>query len=235
MHLDINFFSSNFSRFENFLYFNKIWLNNFKFSKFIQIGLGMAGPSYKAEPEISPYLKGIYNRIDICDLRWSYFVYRQTFLFLNNFLKANSSSTLIPPIIHIATREDLRPQNRIMANYLGHLHVSTQWKGGILTNTAQRDLRIFISNAQSHNLKGKEMPWHIKAVFRRKIDLPSLVLVWETNFDDYAIDDSLNLKIPTLAVVDNIVDPKRIIYPLIGQNVTKEIIALYQNLFKKFF
>jgi ribosomal protein S2 len=211
---------------------NYLFIN---FSKFFQLGISIAGATYKTEPEITPYLSGIFKKNDIYNSRWNYFVYRQTFLFLSRSQNWSRRFSIYPPIMHIASRDDLHQQNRIVANFLNHQHVSVKWIGGILTNTRLRGLRKFISNARAHGLTGKEMRWFNIKSFRRKLDLPAVILIWDTHHNDYAVNDAIKLKIPVIGVVDNLVNPRRIIYPLLGHNFEKEVVAFYQNFFIKIF
>ena len=63
--------------------------------------------------------------------------------------------------------------------------------------------------------------------------IPDLVFIIDTNYESLAIQESVKLRIPIIAILDSNSDPDGIDYPIPGNDDARRSIDLYCNLIKE--
>ena len=152
-------------------------------------------------------------------------------------------------ILFVSTKKQASEAIAEVAKDTGQYFVNYRWLGGMLTNwgtisNSIRKLKKLETDLISENRGFTKKELLKMSVKKDKLErslggisemkkVPDLVFIIDTNYESLAIQESIKLGIPIIAILDSNSNPDGIDYPIPGNDDARRAIDLYCNLIKE--
>jgi len=194
-------------------------------------------------PKMKKYIFGKRDSIHIIDLT-------QT-LELTNVALEKVYNTIINngKILFVSTKKQASESIAEVAKETGQFWVNYRWLGGMLTNWGTisgsiKKMKKYEMDLVSENRGFTKKELLKMSVKKGKLErslggiadmkkVPDLVFIIDTNYESLAIQESVKLGIPIIAILDSNSNPDGIDFPIPGNDDARRAIDLYCNLIKE--
>jgi small subunit ribosomal protein S2 len=186
-------------------------------------------------PDMKPYIYQKRSNIHIIDLRQTYSKMMEAMIEIYKTISSNKK------ILFVCTKQNLAPIVKEYAEKSGQFYITHRWLGGMMTNwrvvmSSIRQIPKLEKELQnSSGYKKKELVSLQKRLTKLKqcfggmhglVGRPDLVIVFHKQDYD-AVNEATSLGIPVVAIADTNVSPKKISYPIPGNDDSPRSIELY--------
>lgn len=208
----------------------------------LEAGVHFGHQVRKWNPKMKPYIYGKKNGIYIIDLQTSIEMFRTALGFVTDVV-AEGGEALI-----VGTKKQAQT---IIAEIAGEsqLHyVNKRWLGGLLTNFQM--IKKSIEKLLDLDEMKRDGRWDVKSKkeqsklekiykklhknlwgMRNLKDIPDVIIIIDSNFEDIAVFEAKKLNIPIVGIVDTNADPDGIAYPVPGNDDAIRSIKLFVSKF----
>lgn len=200
-------------------------------------------------PKMKPYIYGLRNSVEIFDLEKTKSSLDAAKEFLRKLGKDKKT------IIFVGTKKESKDASESAAKELGMPFVKERWIGGILTNLKQIKARVDYLNDLKKKRDSGELEKYTKKEklqFERKIQkmekyfgglsetlksYPFATIVIDPKHEAIAVDESRQIGVPVVALLNSDCDPSKIKYPVPANDNSlasvgfflKEIVQAYKE------
>ena len=152
-------------------------------------------------------------------------------------------------ILFVSTKKQASEAIAEVAKETGQYFVNYRWLGGMLTNWGTisnsikklKKLEVDLVSENRGFTKKELLKMSVKKdKLQRSLGgisemkrVPDLVFIIDTNYESLAIQESVKLGIPIIAILDSNSDPDGIDFPIPGNDDARRSIDLYCNLIKE--
>ena len=152
-------------------------------------------------------------------------------------------------ILFVSTKKQASEAIAEVAKETGQYFVNYRWLGGMLTNWGTisgsiKKMKKYESDLVAENRGFTKKELLKMSVKKDKLEralggiaemkkLPDLVFIIDTNYESLAIQESVKLGIPIVAILDSNSNPDGIDFPIPGNDDARRVIDLYCNLVKE--
>ncbi len=192
-------------------------------------------------PKMAPYIYGERNKVHIIDLRQSVPLLEQALKTITETVSRGGR------ILFVATKRQAAAKVAEAAKACGQYYVNHRWLGGTLTNwqTISKSIKRLdeLDAKLNEPATGFTKKEHLGLTReRQKLELalggirsmggqPSLLVVFDTNKEDIAVEEASKLNIPVVGIIDTNSCPDKITFPIPGNDDASRAIDLYCKLF----
>ena len=216
---------------------------NVTIQQLLEAGVHLGHKTLRWNPKMKKYIFGEKNSIHIIDLT-------QTVEFLKNALvQVHKTISAGGKLLIVSTKKQASEQVSELAKETGQYFVNYRWLGGMLTNWGTisnsikklKKLEIDLTTENRGFTKKELLKMSVKKdKLQRSLGgisemkkVPDLVFIIDTNYESLAIQESIKLGIPIIAILDSNSNPDGINYPIPGNDDARRSIDLYCNLIKE--
>jgi len=216
---------------------------NVTIQQLLEAGVHLGHKTLRWNPKMKEYIFGKRDSIHIIDLTRTLELTKVALEKVFNTIENNGK------ILFVSTKKQASEAIAELAKDTDQYFVNYRWLGGMLTNWGTisnsikklKKLEIDLV-AENRGFTKKEL---LKmSVKRDKLQrslggiaemkkIPDLVFIIDTNYESLAIQESVKLGIPIIAVLDTNSNPDGIDYPIPGNDDARRAIDLYCNLIKE--
>ena len=216
---------------------------NITIQQLLEAGVHLGHKTLRWNPKMKKYIFGRRDSIHIIDLT-------QT-LELANVALEKIYSTIVNngKILFISTKKQASEAIAELAKSTDQYFVNYRWLGGMLTNwgtisNSIKKLQKLNIDLVSDNRGFTKKELLKMSVQRDKLQrslggiaemkkIPDLVFIIDTNYESLAIQESIKLSIPIIAILDTNSNPDSIDFPIPGNDDARRSIDLYCSLIKE--
>ena len=216
---------------------------NLTIQQLLEAGVHLGHKTLRWNPKMKRYIFGKRDSIHIIDLT-------QT-LELTNVALEKVYNTIINngKILFVSTKKQASESIAEVAKETDQFFVNYRWLGGMLTNWGTisgsiKKLKKIEVDLVSENRGFTKKELLKMSVQRDKLQrslggiadmkkVPDLVFIIDTNYESLAIQESVKLGIPIIAILDSNSNPDGIDYPIPGNDDARRAIDLYCSLIKE--
>ena len=215
---------------------------NVTIQQLLEAGVHLGHKTLRWNPKMKKYIFGKRDSIHIIDLT-------QTLELTNVALqKVYETITNNGKILFISTKKQASEAIANLAKETNQYYVNHRWLGGMLTNWGTISNSIKKLEKINQNLNSENRGFTKKELLkmsgqRDKLQrslggitdmkkIPDLVFIIDTNYESLAIQESVKLGIPIIAILDSNSNPDGIDFPIPGNDDARRSIDLYCNLIK---
>ena len=216
---------------------------NVTIQQLLEAGVHLGHKTLRWNPKMKRYIFGKRDSIHIIDLT-------QT-LELTNVALEKVYNTIVNngKILFVSTKKQASESIAEVAKETGQFFVNYRWLGGMLTNWGTisgsiKKLKKIEVDLVSENRGFTKKELLKMSVQRDKLKrslggiadmkkIPDLVFIIDTNYESLAIQESVKLGIPIIAILDSNSNPDGIDFPIPGNDDARRAIDLYCNLIKE--
>jgi len=216
---------------------------NITIQQLLEAGVHLGHKTLRWNPKMKKYIFGKRDSIHIIDLT-------QT-LELTNVALENVYSTIVNngKILFVSTKKQASEAIAEVAKETDQYFVNYRWLGGMLTNwgtisNSIKKLKKIEVDLVSENRGFTKKELLKMSVKRDKLQrslggiaemkkIPDLVFIIDTNYESLAIQESIKLNIPIIAILDTNSNPDGINFPIPGNDDARRSIDLYCSLIKE--
>ena len=209
----------------------------------LEAGVHLGHKTLRWNPKMKKYIFGEKNSIHIIDLT-------QTVDFIKNALmQVHKVVASGGKLLVVSTKKQASEQVSDLAKETGQYYVNYRWLGGMLTNWGTISNSIKKLQKLNTDLVAENRGFPKKELLKMSIQrdklqrslggisdmkkVPDLVFIIDTNYESLAIQESVKLGIPIVAILDSNSNPDGIDYPIPGNDDARRAIDLYCNLIKE--
>jgi len=195
----------------------------------LEAGVHFGHQTRRWNPKMRPYIYGERNGIHIIDLRQTLVQVQDAAKYVKDIAAAGGS------VLFVGTKKQAQAPVAEAAQWAGMPYVNFRWLGGMLTNFATIQKRIFyMKELQRMESTGEinALPKRERLALRRELaklqqtlggvaDLnrvPEAVFIVDVNVEQTAVKEAKRLGITTLALVDSNCDPDDIDFVIAGND-----------------
>ena len=216
---------------------------NVTIQQLLEAGVHLGHKTLRWNPKMKKYIFGKRDAIHIIDLTQTL---ELTKIALEKIFQVVSTNG---KILFVSTKKQASEAIAEVAKETDQYFVNYRWLGGMLTNwgtisnSIKKLKKIEIDLiAENRGFTKKEL---LKmSVKKDKLQrslggisemkkIPDLVFIIDTNYESLAIQESVKLGIPIIAILDSNSNPDGIEYPIPGNDDARRSIDLYCNLIKE--
>ena len=216
---------------------------NVTIQQLLEAGVHLGHKTLRWNPKMKKYIFGKRDSIHIIDLT-------QT-LELTHVALEKIYNTIInnEKILFISTKKQASEAIAELAKSTDQYFVNYRWLGGMLTNwgtisNSIKKLQKLNIDLVSDNRGFTKKELLKMSVQRGKLQrslggiaemkkIPDLVFIIDTNYESLAIQESIKLSIPIIAILDTNSNPSGIDFPIPGNDDARRSIDLYCSLIKE--
>ena len=216
---------------------------NVTIQQLLEAGVHLGHKTLRWNPKMKKYIFGKRDSIHIIDLT-------QT-LELTNVALEKVFNTIANngKILFVSTKKQASEAIAEVAKETDQYFVNYRWLGGMLTNWGTisgsiKKLKKIEVDLVSENRGFTKKELLKMSVKRDKLQrslggiaemkkIPDLVFIIDTNYESLAIQESVKLGIPIVAILDSNSNPDGIDFPIPGNDDARRAIDLYCNLIKE--
>ena len=216
---------------------------NVTIQQLLEAGVHLGHKTLRWNPKMKKYIFGKRDSIHIIDLT-------QT-LELTHVALEKVYNTIInnEKILFISTKKQASEAIAELAKSTDQYFVNHRWLGGMLTNwgtisNSIKKLQKLNIDLVSDNRGFTKKELLKMSVQRDKLQkslggiaemkkIPDLVFIIDTNYESLAIQESIKLSIPIIAILDTNSNPDSIDFPIPGNDDARRSIDLYCSLIKE--
>ena len=216
---------------------------NVTIQQLLEAGVHLGHKTLRWNPKMKKYIFGKRDSIHIIDLT-------QTLELTKIALeKVHSTIANNGKILFVSTKKQASEAIAEVAKETDQYFVNYRWLGGMLTNwgtisNSIKKLKKLESDLVAENrgftkkellkmsVKKDKLQRSLGGISEMK-KIPDLVFIIDTNYESLAIQESVKLGIPIIAILDSNSNPDGIDYPIPGNDDARRSIDLYCNLIKE--
>ncbi len=216
---------------------------NVTIQQLLEAGVHLGHKTLRWNPKMKKYIFGKRDSIHIIDLT-------QTLELTKVALeKVHSTIANNGKILFVSTKKQASEAIAEVAKETDQYFVNYRWLGGMLTNwgtisNSIKKLKKLESDLVAENrgftkkellkmsVKKDKLQRSLGGISEMK-KIPDLVFIIDTNYESLAIQESVKLGIPIIAILDSNSNPDGIDYPIPGNDDARRSIDLYCNLIKE--
>jgi len=193
-------------------------------------------------PKMKPYIFGKKNGIYIIDLKVSIGMFKKALEFITEVIASGKEALIV------GTKRQAQSIIEEISNEKGMHYVNKRWLGGLLTNfsmvkqSIEKLLELDEMKRDGRwDVKSKKEQSRLEKVYkklhknlwgiRNLKELPGVLIVIDSVFEEIAIKEARKLGIPIVAVVDTNANPEEVEYPVPGNDDAIRSIKLFVSKF----
>ncbi len=208
----------------------------------LEAGVHFGHQVRKWNPKMKPYIYGKKNGIYIINLQTSIELFKQALNFIADVVASGKEALIV------GTKKQAQSIITEISEATGMHYVNNRWLGGLLTNfpmvkkSIERLLDLDEMKKDGRwEVKSKKEQSRLEKVYKKLYknlwgvrnikDLPGVLIVIDSNFEEIAVYEAKKLGIPIVAIVDTNADPEGITYPVPGNDDAIRSIKLFTTKF----
>ena len=216
---------------------------NVTIQQLLEAGVHLGHKTLRWNPKMKKYIFGKRDSIHIIDLT-------QTLELTKVALeKVYSTIANNGKILFVSTKKQASEAIAEVAKETDQYFVNYRWLGGMLTNWGTISNSIKKLKKLELDLVAENRGFTKKELLKMSVKkdklqrslggisemkkIPDLVFIIDTNYESLAIQESVKLGIPIIAILDSNSNPDGIDYPIPGNDDARRSIDLYCNLIKE--
>ena len=216
---------------------------NVTIQQLLEAGVHLGHKTLRWNPKMKKYIFGKRDSIHIIDLT-------QTLELTKVALeKVHSTIANNGKILFVSTKKQASEAIAEVAKETDQYFVNYRWLGGMLTNWGTISNSIKKLKKLQTDLVAENRGFTKKELLKMSVKkdklqrslggisemkkIPDLVFIIDTNYESLAIQESVKLGIPIIAILDSNSNPDGIDYPIPGNDDARRSIDLYCNLIKE--
>ena len=216
---------------------------NISIQQLLEAGVHLGHKTLRWNPKMKKYIFGKRDSIHILDLTQTLDL---TKIALEKIFKTIESNG---KILFVSTKKQASEAIAEVAKETDQYFVNYRWLGGMLTNwgtisNSIKKLKKLETDLVSENrgftkkellkmsVKKDKLQRSLGGISEMK-KIPDLVFIIDTNYESLAIQESVKLGIPIIAILDSNSNPDGIDFPIPGNDDARRAIDLYCNLIKE--
>ncbi len=216
---------------------------NITIQQLLEAGVHLGHKTLRWNPKMKKYIFGKRDSIHIIDLT-------QTLELIKIALeKVHQTISNNGKILFVSTKKQASEAIAEIAKETDQYFVNYRWLGGMLTNWGTisgsiKKMKKYESDLNAENrgftkkellkmsIKKDKLQRSLGGIAEMK-KTPDLVFIIDTNYESLAIQESVKLGIPIIAILDSNSNPDGIDFPIPGNDDARRAIDLYCNLIKE--
>ncbi len=216
---------------------------NVTIQQLLEAGVHLGHKTLRWNPKMKRYIFGKRDSIHIIDLTQTLELTKVALEKIHEVISNNGK------ILFVSTKKQASEAIAEVAKETDQYFVNYRWLGGMLTNwgtisNSIKKLKQLELNLVSENrgftkkellkmsVKKDKLQRSLGGISEMK-KVPDLVFIIDTNYESLAIQESVKLGIPIVAILDSNSNPDGIDYPIPGNDDARRAIDLYCNLIKE--
>ena len=216
---------------------------NFTIQQLLEAGVHLGHKTLRWNPKMKKYIFGKRDSIHIIDLTQTLELTKVALQKIHEVIANNGK------ILFVSTKKQASEAIAEVAKTTDQYFVNYRWLGGMLTNwgtisNSIKKLKQLEQNLVSENrgftkkellkmsVKKDKLQRSLGGIVEMK-KVPDLVFIIDTNYESLAIQESVKLGIPIVAILDSNSNPDGIDFPIPGNDDARRSIDLYCNLIKE--
>ena len=216
---------------------------NLTIEQLLEAGVHLGHKTLRWNPKMKKYIFGKRDSIHIIDLTQTMVLTKSALEKVYDTVSSNGK------ILFVSTKKQASEAIAELAKETDQFFVNYRWLGGMLTNwgtisNSIKKLKKLESDLISENRGFTKKELLKMSVKKDKLQrslggisemkrVPDLVFIIDTNYESLAIQESVKLGIPIIAILDSNSDPDGIDFPIPGNDDARRSIDLYCNLIKE--
>ena len=209
----------------------------------LEAGVHLGHKTLRWNPKMKKYIFGKRDSIHIIDLTQTLELTKVALQKVHDTIANNGK------ILFVSTKKQASEAIAEVAKETDQYFVNYRWLGGMLTNWGTisgsiKKMKKYESDLVSENRGFTKKELLKMSVKKDKLQrslggiadmkkTPDLVFIIDTNYESLAIQESVKLGIPIVAILDSNSNPDGIDYPIPGNDDARRSIDLYCNLVKE--
>ena len=216
---------------------------NVTIQQLLEAGVHLGHKTLRWNPKMKKYIFGKRDSIHIIDLTQTLELTKVALQKIHEIISNNGK------ILFVSTKKQASEAIAEVAKETNQYFVNYRWLGGMLTNwgtisNSIKKLKKLEQNLVSENrgftkkellkmsVKKDKLQRSLGGIVEMK-KVPDLVFIIDTNYESLAIQESVKLGIPIVAILDSNSNPDGIDFPIPGNDDARRSIDLYCNLIKE--
>ena len=208
----------------------------------LEAGVHLGHKTLRWNPKMKKYIFGEKNSIHIIDLTQTLELTKVALEKIYNTIANNGK------VLFVSTKKQASEAIAEVAKETDQYFVNYRWLGGMLTNWGTISNSIKKLKQLETDLVAENRGFTKKELLKMSVKkdklqrslggiaemkkVPDLVFIIDTNYESLAIQESVKLGIPIVAILDSNSNPDGIDYPIPGNDDARRSIDLYCNLIK---
>ena len=209
----------------------------------LEAGVHLGHKTLRWNPKMKRYIFGKRDSIHIIDLTQTLELTKVALQKIHEVVVNNGK------ILFVSTKKQASEAIAELAKETDQYFVNYRWLGGMLTNWGTISNSIKKLKQLEQNLVSENRGFTKKELLKMSVKkdklqrslggisemkkVPDLVFIIDTNYESLAIQESVKLGIPIVAILDSNSNPDGIDYPIPGNDDARRAIDLYCNLIKE--
>ena len=216
---------------------------NVTIQQLLEAGVHLGHKTLRWNPKMKKYIFGKRDSIHIIDLTQTLELTKVALQKVHEIISNNGK------ILFVSTKKQASEAVAEVAKETDQYFVNYRWLGGMLTNWGTISNSIKKLKKLELDLVAENRGFTKKELLKMSVKkdklqrslggiaemkkIPDLVFIIDTNYESLAIQESLKLGIPIIAILDSNSNPDGIDYPIPGNDDARRAIDLYCNLIKE--
>ena len=209
----------------------------------LEAGGHLGHKTFRWNPKMKQYIFGKKDSIHIIDLVQTLELTKEALQKVHDVISNGGK------ILFVSTKKQAAESIANLAKETSQYYVNYRWLGGMLTNWKTISNSIKKLKQLDESLKGENRGFTKKEILKMGVkrdklerslggiiemkNLPDLIFVIDTNYEQLAIKEATKLKIPIISILDTNSDPTNVDYPIPGNDDARRAINLYCDLLKQ--
>mgnify|MGYP001997456575 CR=1 FL=1 len=216
---------------------------NVTIQQLLEAGVHLGHKTLRWNPKMKKYIFGKRDSIHIIDLTQTLELAKVALQKIHEVIANNGK------ILFVSTKKQASEAIAEVAKETDQYFVNYRWLGGMLTNWGTISNSIKKLKQLEQNLITENRGFTKKELLKMSVKkdklqrslggisemkkIPDLVFIIDTNYESLAIQESLKLGIPIVAILDSNSNPDGVDFPIPGNDDARRAIDLYCNLIKE--
>ena len=216
---------------------------NITIQQLLEAGVHLGHKTLRWNPKMKKYIFGKRDSIHIIDLTQTLELIKVALQKVHDVITNNGK------ILFVSTKKQASEAIAEVAKETDQYFVNYRWLGGMLTNWGTISNSIKKLKQLEQNLVAENRGFTKKELLKMSVKkdklqrslggiaemkkVPDLVFIIDTNYESLAIQESVKLGIPIVAILDSNSNPDGIDFPIPGNDDARRSIDLYCNLIKE--
>ena len=216
---------------------------NVTIQQLLEAGVHLGHKTLRWNPKMKKYIFGKRDSIHIIDLTQTVELTKVALEKVYNTIANNGK------ILFVSTKKQASEAIAEVAKETDQYFVNYRWLGGMLTNWGTISNSIKKLKKLEIDLVAENRGFTKKELLKMSVTkdklqrslggiaemkkVPDLVFIIDTNYESLAIQESVKLGIPIIAILDSNSNPDGIDFPIPGNDDARRAIDLYCNLIKE--
>ena len=216
---------------------------NLTIEQLLEAGVHLGHKTLRWNPKMKKYIFGKRDSIHIIDLTQTLELAKIALQKIHEVIVNNGK------ILFVSTKKQASEAIAEVAKDTDQYFVNYRWLGGMLTNWGTISNSIKKLKQLEQNLVAENRGFTKKELLKMSVKkdklqrslggisemkkIPDLVFIIDTNYESLAIQESVKLGIPIVAILDSNSNPDGVDFPIPGNDDARRAIDLYCNLIKE--